>query len=227
VAGILAVEQLGVQKKGRVLLADINFTVRQGTWCALVGPNGAGKTTLLKAILGLIPHTGRVHSGANLGYVPQRLTQNEVFPLTVLELVASGAKGWGFWWPGRLRQRVMVLLSQLGAEHLIDRPVQQLSGGQLQRILIARALMGEQRVLLLDEPTTGLDSAGIAELYDLLDQLRREQGLTLVVVSHDLPWVNQWADQVVCLNQTLLFQGVPRHVLTAQNLELAYGQPHG
>ncbi|WP_218082642.1 metal ABC transporter ATP-binding protein [Anthocerotibacter panamensis] len=222
---VLALEHLWVQRGMQTILTDVNLALPRGALAALVGPNGAGKSTLLQAILGLVPYRGvvrvlgedrlRGQSCCALGYVPQRVVQPEPFPLTVQELAAAGAKRRGLWWPGALTARTRVALEQLGIAHLARRSVAELSGGEFQRVLIAHALMGEREILLLDEPTTGLDPQGVEDLLDLCVRLCRDWNLTLLVVSHDLDWVARWADYAIYLNRTVVAQGAPGLVLSA------------
>ncbi len=223
----LEVEGLTVYQGQRVVLKDVHLSIPQGSACALVGPNGAGKSTLLKAILGLTPHRGVVRvlgqdrKQGVLGYVPQRVEGGEPFPVTVQELVRTGVPGF---WPKPAQYQWA--LAALGISHLARHRLQDLSGGERQRVLIAHALVAKRSVLLLDEPTLGIDQVGLSNLFQLLQTLRQQEGLTLLIVSHDLEWVAHWADQVICLGQTpegsLIVQGTPEIVLTARNLERIY-----
>ncbi len=220
----LTITDLSVCRGQRAVVEAVSFSVAQGALCVVIGPNGAGKSTLLKAVMGLIRHTGKVEIAAaqpSFGYVPQTVAIAEPFPLTVLEFVAAGVKR-RWWQPQALRAQTLAVLEPLGIAHLINRSVQALSGGEWQRVLLAHALIAQPHVLLLDEPTTGLDTAGRADLLAVLADLRQHSGLTLLMVSHDLGWVRRSADQVVCLNRKLICQGEPYQVLTEDNLALAY-----
>ncbi|WP_287128002.1 metal ABC transporter ATP-binding protein [Candidatus Cyanaurora vandensis] len=224
---VLSLKNVTVDRAGGPVLKDVSFTVQPGTLCALVGPNGAGKTTLLKAVLGLVAYRGQIRAVGDLGYIPQALRPTEPFPLTVLELVAAGCPRRSWWWPAAFQGASLAALDQVGMAHLAQRPVGKLSGGEFQRVLLAHALIAERRILLLDEPTTGLDSTGIDDLFELLARLRGD-GVTMLMVCHELSWVTRWADWVVCLNQRVIAQGKPLVALSAHNLALAYpGRPPG
>jgi ABC-type Mn2+/Zn2+ transport system ATPase subunit len=177
----------------RPVIADVSFTIERGEFLALLGPNGAGKTTLLRGILGLIPVlAGRIVDGFDRtvnppGYVPQRDTLDPIFPLSALEVVLMGtyAKLPPLWPVGRkLRRLAAQCLDQVGLAAVAGRPFWALSGGQKQRVLIARALAAEPQVVLLDEPTAGVDHDAEAAITELIAQLHREQHLTVVLVTH-------------------------------------------
>jgi ABC-type Mn2+/Zn2+ transport system ATPase subunit len=177
----------------RPVIAHVSFTIERGEFLALLGPNGAGKTTLLRGILGLIPVlAGRIVDGFDRtvnppGYVPQRDTLDPIFPLSALEVVLMGtyAKLPPLWPVGRkLRRLAAQCLDQVGLAAAAGRPFWALSGGQKQRVLIARALAAEPQVMLLDEPTAGVDHDAEAAITELIAQLHREQHLTVVLVTH-------------------------------------------
>jgi ABC-type Mn2+/Zn2+ transport system ATPase subunit len=234
----LEIRDLTVKLGGLLILEGVSLSVEKGEVAALVGPNGAGKTTLLKAILGLVPLTSGSISLAGepagpqrrgplpVGYVPQRLDFDRGFPITVAEFV-------GLRLPGRpasflsrrgpLRQQVMEALERVGAARLAPRPLGKLSGGELQRVLIAYALLGRPEMLLLDEPISGLDVAGEETFYQLVDEIRLSEPLTVLMVSHDLHVVYRRAQKVFCLNRRLLCSGSPTEVLTEEVLRQAYG----
>lgn len=203
---------------GPMVLEDVDFKVADGEFLGLIGPNGGGKTTLLKLILGLLePVTGEVivlgrHAAALgrerrlLGYVPQNTGVNKGFPATVLDVVLMGSyAGLGLLrWPGRKeREAARAALCDTGLESLAEQPAGNLSGGQQQRLAIARALVGQPRLLLLDEPTNGLDTGGQSQLFALLQRLRQQYKLTVVMVSHDVTALAHYAGQLACLNRTL------------------------
>jgi len=202
------------------VLNNISFTVQQGEFVVMVGPNGAGKSTLLKIVAGLIePASGSVliddQSVAKaarqgiIGYVPQHYAQNTVaFPATVAEIVALGlvnrqdkvtSKG--------AKHIVNHMLEMVGAEQLKDRRIGELSGGQQQRIMVARALAGNPQLLLLDEPTSGIDYTASARIYKLLSQLNSTLKITILMVSHDLENAISFAAKVACINRNLCFYG--------------------
>ena len=211
---------------GRTTVLDnLTFSVAQGEVVAVIGPNGSGKTTLLQAILGLIPYQGMIRvfgqpvreALGKIGYVPQRFSFDRTFPLTVGEFLAlSQVKpkhpGW--------REAVITEVNLTGGMH---QRVGELSGGELQRLLIANALQGEPELLLLDEPTAGVDIAGERGFYDLVFHLHRSHQLTVVLVSHDLAAVARRATKIICLNRELVCFGPPAEAITPAILQQLYG----
>lgn len=189
----------------RTVLSGANVTVRTGEIVTLIGPNGAGKTSLVRAMLGLLkPSKGSVRqkTGLRIGYMPQRLSIDPALPITVKRFLELGA-------PKRNGQQV---LTEVGAEHVSDHPMQSISGGELQRVMLARALLREPDLLVLDEPVQGVDITGQAELYRLIQDIRRHRGVGVVMVSHDLHVVMAQTDHVVCLNQHVCCAGHPEAV---------------
>ncbi len=203
---LLALSGVHVAFGRRVALADVSLAVSSGEIVTVIGPNGAGKTTLLRVALGLQrPQAGRVErrAGLRVGYLPQRLVIDETLPLSVrrfLTLVPGG------------RDRLGAALAQVGAAHTLDLPVQTLSGGELQRVLLARALLREPELLVLDEPVQGVDIAGQAELFALIRRIRDERGCGVLLVSHDLHLVMAATDRVICLNHHVCCSGLPAEV---------------
>ncbi len=203
-----------------MVLNNITFSVEQGDFVIAVGPNGAGKSTLLKIIAGLIePLAGQVlidnqvvHAAARqgmIGYVPQHYAQNTAaFPATVKEIVALGlVNSHQSLRPKGAKHVVNHMLELVGAEKLKDRRIGELSGGQQQRVMVARALAGNPQLLLLDEPTSGIDYAASEKIYELLSQLNRTLGITIVMVSHDIENATRFASKVACINRSLCFFG--------------------
>ncbi len=212
---------------GSIALKDINLHVQAGSSLAIIGPNGAGKTTLLKILLGLLTdYQGTVtvlgesplavrRLGGWLTCVPQRAAVNWRFPVCVREAVQLGLVGrTGFlrWYNKNDLRYVERILEVLDIASLANRPVGALSGGQQQRVLIGRALAPQPKVLLLDEPTVGVDEPTQQIFHDLMGRLQREFDLTLVIVSHDLRAVLSSCQRVACLNQMLHFHDVPEHL---------------
>jgi ABC-type Mn2+/Zn2+ transport system ATPase subunit len=226
----LEVEDVTVSFEGqdRPAVEEVSFVLDEGQVAILIGPNGSGKSTLLRAILGLVPFTGEVRvfgtpaAGARrqIGYVPQRLAFDLTLPLTVREAIRMpllGARG-----PeaeGALRH----FTEELGIADLLDKPLGALSGGQLKRALIVRAMVTNPRLLLLDEPEAGIDIGGEQTLYELLQRLASHHRLTALICSHELDLVFRYADQVLCLNRRLQCTGRPAEVLTAESLARLYG----
>ena len=204
---LIQLEQVAVTLNGQPVLDDVALSVRPGEIVTLIGPNGAGKTTLVRVVLGLLkPDQGRVKRAAKLriGYMPQKLHVDATLPLTVLRFLRLV--------PGVSRERALAALAEVGAEKVIDSPLQGISGGELQRVLLARALLREPQLLVLDEPVQGVDVSGQAELYRLISQLRERYGCGVLMVSHDLHVVMSSTDQVVCLNRHVCCSGHPEQV---------------
>ncbi len=188
-------------------LAHVDLAVRAGEIVTLIGPNGAGKTTLVRAILGLVePNAGAVHrqTGLTIGYVPQRFAIDSILPLTVRRFLSLARKA--------PNERLRGVLGEVGAAQLLERDIHDLSGGQFRRTLLARALLREPDLLVLDEPVQGIDFPGQVALYDLIGRLRTRRGLGVLMVSHDLHIVMAATDRVVCLNQHVCCSGAPEAV---------------
>jgi zinc transport system ATP-binding protein len=204
---ILAAKGLGVRRDGRWLIHDVNLAIRPREILSIVGPNGGGKTTLIRTLLGIeAASAGRVvrRAGIKLGYVPQRLAIDRTLPLTVARLMTLTRR--------ERRAELLAALDETGVAHLIDAGVQQLSGGEFQRVLIARAVLGKPDLLMLDEPVQSVDFGGQVELYRLIAGLRERLGCGIVLVSHDLHVVMRETDRVVCLSGHVCCTGVPHDV---------------
>jgi zinc transport system ATP-binding protein len=212
----------------RPAVEEVSFSLDEGQIAILIGPNGSGKSTVLRAILGLVPFTGEVRvfgmpaaeARPQIGYVPQRLAFDLTLPLTVEEAVRMpllGARG------PDADSSLRHFTDTLGIADLLDKPLGALSGGQLKRAMIARAMVTKPRLLLLDEPEAGIDVGGEQTLYELLQRLVAHHRLTALVCSHDLDLVFRYADQVLCLNRRLQCTGPPAEILTAEALARLYG----
>ncbi|MBT8767401.1 zinc ABC transporter ATP-binding protein ZnuC [Metapseudomonas boanensis] len=204
---LIRLEGVGVTFAGQPVLQDVQLTVKPGEIVTLIGPNGAGKTTLVRTVLGLLkPHRGTVWRKPRLciGYMPQKLQVDATLPLNVVRFLRLV--------PGVDRTTALSALDEVGATHVIDSPLQTISGGELQRVLLARALLREPELLVLDEPVQGVDVAGQAELYRLITRLRDRHGCGVLMVSHDLHLVMSTTDQVVCLNRHVCCSGHPEQV---------------
>jgi zinc transport system ATP-binding protein len=229
----LHVHRVHVTFGGVVALQDVSFDLDRGQTLAIVGPNGAGKSTLVRVVLGLVrPQQGHAailgrHAGVDprrIGYVPQLKTFDRSFPATALELVVSGSR---LRWPGvvraREREAAAQALASVGAGHLLGRPLAGLSGGELQRVYLARALVREPDVVLLDEPATGVDFLGEHDLYDLLEGYQRQTNAAITMITHDLTAARYHSDRVLVLNRRAHGYGPPGEVLTDECLREAYG----
>ena len=200
---LLRGEGLGVTLRGRQLLRQVDFTLEPGQILTVIGPNGAGKTTLVRLALGLLKPTAGFISrapGLRIGYMPQRLTLPDSMPLTVRRFLTLGGGG---------HAAVLRNAAETGITRLLDQPMPGLSGGETQRVLLARALMGDPDLLMLDEPVQGIDINGQGELYRLIVRLRDERGCAVMMVSHDLHLVMAATDQVLCINQHVCCSGHP------------------
>lgn len=209
------------------VLANVDLRIAADQFSGIVGPSGSGKTTLLRVLLGSVrPAAGAVHrrSGLRVGYVPQVETVDWSFPVTVGECVLM-ARTHGRILPWRSRAehaQMCETLERLGIAHLAGRHIRELSGGQQQRVFIARALLGSPDLLLMDEPTSGVDVRTRHEILHLLDDLHRD-GLAIVLTTHDLNGIAAHLPHLVCLNTEVLGEGPPRDVLTVDVLERTYG----
>ncbi|MBL8258228.1 MAG: zinc ABC transporter ATP-binding protein ZnuC [Candidatus Competibacteraceae bacterium] len=204
---LLTVEKLSLAIRGNPILHAVDLRVRAGEIVALIGPNGAGKSTLVRCVLGLIrPDSGRValKPGLRIGYMPQRLTVDSTLPLTVRRFITLGTPA--------SRGQTLEILTEVGAEEIMETPVQAISGGELQRVLLARALLRRPDLLVLDEPVQGVDLNGQYELYDLIGAVRKRRGCGILMVSHELHLVMASTDQVICLNRHICCSGHPDHV---------------
>jgi zinc transport system ATP-binding protein len=224
-AHALEVEHLTLRAGGKEIVADLSFSVTAGTTLAVIGPNGAGKTLLFRALVGAIPHDGRIlwSPGTRFGYVPQKLDLERDVPISGRDLLVARARLTGAASADLERTAGLVEL----AREALDSGIGTLSGGQFQRLLLAFALLGDPTVLLLDEPNAGVDEAGQKRVNETLERLQRETGLTLLLISHDLAVVSRCATHVLCLNRGQWCFGTPQKVLTAGVLSEFYGAPVG
>lgn len=208
-APLIEAQAICFNTKQRNILSKVNLKVRPGEVVTLIGPNGAGKTSLVKILLGLQkPSDGRVNRPSNLviGYMPQKLHLDNSLPLSVSRFLQLGQSR------SLDRSTVLATLERVRASKLIDQPLANLSGGETQRVLLARALLRKPQLLVLDEPAQGVDVSGQTELYRLIDQIRQELNCGVLMVSHDLHLVMANTDTVVCLNQHVCCHGHPESV---------------
>ncbi|HDZ58257.1 MAG TPA: zinc ABC transporter ATP-binding protein ZnuC [Pseudomonas xinjiangensis] len=204
---LLDLERISLRLHGSSVLDQVSLRVMPGEIVTLIGPNGAGKTSLVRIVLGLLKSdSGKVWKQPRLrvGYMPQKLHIDATLPLTVDRFLMLS--------PGVKRAAVLEALVEVGADHLLKRPLQQVSGGELQRILLARALLRKPHLLVLDEPVQGVDVNGQIELYQLITRLRDRYGCGVLMVSHDLHLVMATTNTVVCLNRHVCCSGHPEQV---------------
>lgn len=191
----------------REILQNISLTIEPGKVVTLIGPNGAGKTTLVRILLGLLPaDSGKIErrTGLRIGYMPQRVALEHTLPITVRRFLRNSR--WG------TEQDIDAILEELRISHLEQQQLIATSGGELQRVLLARALLGKPSLLVLDEPAQGVDLAGQAELYQLIGNICRENNCGALMISHDLNLVMSATDEVICLNHHVCCHGQPEHV---------------
>lgn len=216
---IIEVRNLSFCYRNNVILDNISFTIEEGSYVGIIGPNGGGKTTLLKLLLGLLQvHKGSISIfGKPIGYVPQHAVQENIaFPATVFEVVESGKSD-------IKKEEVQKALEIVGISHLRDKLLKKLSGGERQRVFVARALVGQPKLLILDEPFTGVDVASQENFYDLLEKLNTEKKITILFVSHDIDVISSKVKEILCLNKRLVCQGSPQSVMEKSMIENLYG----
>ena len=237
---IVELENVSVSyENGIHALEDISLTVREEDFLGLVGPNGAGKTTLIKVILGLITNCcgviklfGKPHNAEGrkrIGYVPQKMSPLEQsFPATVQEVVASGLtakKGLLNSLDNADKIQIEKVLKTVEIDHIRNRRIGELSGGQQQRVLIAKALVSEPDLLILDEPVTGIDFGSQAKFYALLETLNKHLGLTLILASHDISAISAFSTKVACINKRLFYHGESQDFFKSEEFSRVYGYP--
>lgn len=220
---LLSVTNLGIAFGNRAVIRELSFEIAAGDCLAIIGPNGAGKTVLLKSLMGLLPHTGGIRwsSQARLGYVPQKVAADWQLPLRVKDLLDAKVRTLKL--EGKEVESVCAQVG-LGPE-ILNARIGTLSGGQFQKALITFALVGSPNVMLFDEPTASLDEMTEDRVYELLHALQQEKGLTVLLVSHDLSVVYQYATKVLCLGKGGTCMGPPKEILTPERLEEVYAAP--
>lgn len=240
---VLIVEGLTVHRGDYAAVKNVSFALAGGTDTAIIGPNGAGKSTLIQALLGILPRQAgnvfilgqplnRIGQLAlqvrqQIAYLPQNFLVDRRIPITVEEVVGLGWDRLGLqlpWGGGRSRRHaIRQALNQVNAWHLRHQLISNLSGGETKRALLAYCLVRPRRLLILDEAPAGLDIRSEGEFYQLLDQLKREQGWAILQISHDLDMVRHNCDRVICLNQTIRCQGTPEIALADEHISATYG----
>lgn len=218
---LIEARQLGVRLGGETIIRNVNLRVFNGQIVTLIGPNGAGKSTLIKTLLGVHQVSeGQLTLAPSLtiGYMPQRISIDDSLPLSVYRLMTLTHRA--------SKPKVVEALRLTDVPHLIDRPVQQLSGGEFQRVMLARALLKQPDVLVLDEPVQGVDFNGEVDLYRLIQRIRDERGCAILMVSHDLHLVMAATDEVVCLNGHVCCTGAPETITQQPEFTQLFGHKH-
>lgn len=215
---LITIKDMSIKLGAHQALAHVDLTIDKGEIITIVGPNGSGKSTLLRSVIGAIrPDSGTVlrAAGLKIGYVPQSLAIDPTLPLTAGRFLSLPNR--------RPAKAVQAALARAGVEDIADRPMSGLSGGQFQRVLLARALMDEPDLLILDEPTTGLDQPGSADFYTQIEAVRQDTGAAVLMVSHELHVVMSASDRVVCLNGHVCCHGAPETVASAPEYRALFG----
>lgn len=225
---LLTVENLTVERNGHVILNNVSFSVDKGDTLAIIGPNGAGKTTLFKAILDFIEYDGKViwKEGIKIGYVPQKLYIDNDLPITTREFFALKENH---------KSKMLEVLEAVGLsdgavynkntrKHILDNRLSNLSGGELQRVIIAWSLLGSPDILLFDEPTAGVDIAGEETIYSLLEKLKQKHQLTILLISHEIDIVRHFTSKVLCLNKEQVCFGSPLETITKDTIDKLFGE---
>ena len=215
---LVSVDDLSISFGAKTVLSHVSLRIEAGEIVTIVGPNGSGKTSLLRAIIGAVkPSQGRVtrRSDLRLGYVPQRLHIDPTLPMTVARFLALPG--------GVAHSDINGALTQAGVPNLSDAQMSRLSGGQFQRVLFARALIGKPQLLILDEATQGLDQPGSAAFYSQIETVRRKTGCAVLMISHELHVVMSASDRVICLNGHVCCEGTPEVVASAPEYRALFG----
>ena len=228
----LKVEGLGVNFGREEVLRDVSFHLHCGEIVALIGPNGAGKSSLFRTVLGQIPHTGTIefqraggdHTRPLIGYVPQSPVFDRGDPVSVYDFFASAVSRCPVFLPApkKLRARVAACLARVHGEALLDKRMGALSGGELQRVLLALALEPVPHILVLDEPLSGVDIDGEKQLMDMLDEVRTTFDLSILLSTHDFATLGQFADKVILLKNQVLRVGPPDEVLSSPEFQAVF-----
>lgn len=230
----LKIEHIGVKDSGNEILSDVCLHAHCGELTAIIGRNGAGKSTLLKAILNEIPHTGSIefsgHDGVptshrpKIGYVPQRLDMDKASPATVYDMALAFTSKYPAFLPPRKKdvERLKNHFARFGADDLLDHRAGVLSGGELQRVLLAIATIPAPDLLILDEPVSGVDAAGLDRFYGMIESIRKTEDMAILLVSHDLDFVRETADHVVLLDHSVKAFGSPEEVFASKEFQDAF-----
>ncbi|MBU2566035.1 metal ABC transporter ATP-binding protein [Patescibacteria group bacterium] len=221
---VVSVKNLFVHYGENEVLHDISFEINKGTIAAIIGPNGSGKSTLFKAILGLIPYSGQIkvlkkpikQSLKQVSYIPQYFDFDRTLPITVKEFLNL---------TNLTNKKVdNSVCREVHVDFLLNKKIGELSGGQLQRVLFANALMNKPEILFLDEAAAGIDVEGAKTLYELIEHVNKKHSVTIIMISHEINMVYKFADQIICLNRDLVCDGTPKQALTDEIMKKLYGE---
>lgn len=222
----ITVKKVNARINNNIVLDDVSFTVKKGEILCIIGPNGSGKTTLIRTMLGLIPFRGSIlwdHSPIKnhldeIGYVPQRFDFDRTFPITVREFLNLSARALE-------KPSAREICRELHIDTIVDKKLGDLSGGQLQRVLIAQSTIKEPQLLILDEPTSSIDVEGIKDFYGIIRHINEHHQATIILVLHEISTVHKLADTVVCLNKKVMCSGDPKQVMNEEMLEKLFRNP--
>lgn len=227
------ISNISVKRGSKQILKDVNIHIHCGKLTTIIGTNGAGKSTLLKAILGEIPHEGTIifktknneEKKVRIGYVPQKLDL-ENSPITVYDMVASFSSNVPTFLmkSKKVYEKIKEHLKDFGADNLIDRKVNRLSGGELQRVMLGMAMMSKPDLLILDEPISGIDKNGKEQFYKKIFELKEKNDMAIILVSHDFEYVKEYSDYVVLLNQVIEEEGTPNEVFRSKKFIETFGE---
>lgn len=227
------ISNISVKRGSKQILKNVNIHIHCGKLTVIIGKNGAGKSTLLKAILGEMPHEGSItfknknneEKKIKIGYVPQKLDL-ENSPITVYDMVASFSsnKPTFLFKSKKLYEKITEHLKDFGADNLIDRKVNRLSGGELQRVMLGMAMMSKPDLLILDEPISGIDKNGKEQFYKKIYDLKKSNDMAIILVSHDFEYVKKYADDVILLNQVIEKEGTPDEVFKSKIFIDTFGE---
>lgn len=227
------INNISVKRGTKQILKDVNIHIHCGKLTAIIGKNGAGKSTLLRAILGEIPHEGDItfksktkgETKINIGYVPQKLGLDNS-PITVYDMITAytSNKPVFLYKSKKVYEKIKEHLKEFGAEDLIDRKVNRLSGGEFQRVMLAMAMMSHPDLLILDEPISGIDKNGKEQFYRKIYDLKNTEDIAIIIVSHDFDYVKKYADNVILLDQTIIEEGTPEKVFANSKFKDTFGE---
>ena len=215
---LIKADHISLYRSGLQIIDDVSLCLQAGEITTLIGPNGAGKTTLIKLLLGLTkPDKGNItrKPGLTIGYMPQRFELNKAIPLSVKRFLSLAHN--------QNNTTIPSVLKEVGADHLLEKQIHNLSGGEFQRVCLARALINNPDLMILDEPVQGVDYSGESALYQLISRLRNQRGCGILMVSHDLHIVLGDSDKVICLDRHICCSGIPETVTKNKEYERLFG----